>query len=198
MDTYKSMRNDHSDLVLRPSSKAPRVAIVDRDLWGGQSRARAIVYSEAMWGPASVTRPLPRSWNLTCRTTMILDGQGWTLIPAAPRGRSFGDGNAQYTLGGTTRLAAVPIGEPPAKSAELVTRWNIDDAVLLLARADVDAVAAALNVLLKTNEALAACAARDVAAQVRSTDRVVQATRRQGRLGTFARRGGDRQPCRRS
>jgi hypothetical protein len=80
------------------------------------------------------------------------------------RGAQFGDGNAQYNVWVDGRgLAAVPIGElNPHKSAELVSAMEHDDAVLLLARADVDAGAAALNVLLKTNEALAVSLLADI------------------------------------
>src|SRR6185437_600196 len=55
------------------------------------------------------------------------------------------------------------IGElNPHKSAELVNAMEHDDAVLLLARADVDAGAAALGVLLQTNEALVVSLLADI------------------------------------
>jgi hypothetical protein len=80
------------------------------------------------------------------------------------RGAQFGDGNAQYNVWvDGRRLDAAFIGElNPHKSAELVNAMQYDDAVLLLARADVDAGAAALNVLLKTNEPLAVSLLADI------------------------------------
>ena len=80
------------------------------------------------------------------------------------RGAQFGDGNAQYNVWvDGRRLDAAFIGElNPHKSAELVNAMEYDDAVFLLARADVDAGAAALDVLLKTNEPLAVSLLADI------------------------------------
>jgi uncharacterized protein with LGFP repeats len=80
------------------------------------------------------------------------------------QGAQFGDGNAQYNVWvDGRRLDAAFIGElNPHKSAELVNAMEHDDAVLLLARADVDAGAGALDVLLKTNEARAVSLLADI------------------------------------
>jgi LGFP repeat len=80
------------------------------------------------------------------------------------RGAQFGDGNAQFNVWvDGRRLDAAFIGElNPRKSAELVNAMEHDDAVLLLARADVDAGAAALDVLLRRNEALVVSLLADI------------------------------------
>jgi uncharacterized protein with LGFP repeats len=61
------------------------------------------------------------------------------------------------------RLDAASLGElNPHKSAELIRAMNHDDAVLLLATADIDAATPALDVLLKMDEALAVAILADI------------------------------------
>jgi hypothetical protein len=77
--------------------------------------------------------------------------------PGSTQGSQYGDGNIQINAWQTGRqLDPASLGElNPDKAAEYIGDMPHDDAVLLLAKADVNAAAAPLDVMLKTDEARA-------------------------------------------
>jgi hypothetical protein len=79
------------------------------------------------------------------------------LNPGSTQGSQYGDGNVQYNVWQAGRqLDPASLGAlNPDKAAEFIGAMPHDDAVLVLASADVDAAAATLDVLLKTDEARA-------------------------------------------